>query len=178
VSALAQRYGSALADVAFEHKDAEKIRKDLADFAQVFAESADLRNLLSNPSVSAEAKKSVLGEIAGKMALRQEVRNFVFILVDHNRTALLGEIQQAFDAEMNRRLGIVDAMVTSAHELSAAEKSRLAQSLERVTGKKIQAQYQLNPQLIGGARVQIGSTIYDGTVRERLNRLHSQLESQ
>jgi F-type H+-transporting ATPase subunit delta len=112
------------------------------------------------------------------MGLHQEVRNFLFILIDHGRTALLGEIQGAFDSEMNRRLGIVDAIVTSAHELSAAEKSRLAQSLERVTGKKIQAQYQLNPQLIGGARVQIGSTIYDGTVRERLNRLRSQLESQ
>ncbi|HXT86960.1 MAG TPA: ATP synthase F1 subunit delta [Verrucomicrobiae bacterium] len=178
MSALAQRYGSALADVAFEHRDADKIRKDLADFAQVFTESGDLHNLLSNPSVSAEAKKSVLGEIAGKMGLHQEMRNFLFILIDHGRTALLGEIQGAFDAEMNRRLGIVDAIVTSAHELSSAEKSRLAQSLERVTGKKIQAQYQLNPQLIGGARVQIGSTIYDGTVRERLNRLRSQLESQ
>ncbi len=178
MSALAQRYGAALADVAFEHKGAEKIRKDLSDFAQVFGESADLRNLLSNPSVSAEAKKSVAGEIGAKMSLHQEVRNFLFILIDHGRTGILRDIQQAFDTEMNRRMGIVDAVVTSARELSAGEKTQLMQSLERVTGKKVQAQYQLNPQLIGGARVQIGSTIYDGTVRERLNRLRSQLQSQ
>lgn len=177
MSALAQRYGAALADVAFEHKDAAKIRRDLADFAQVFGESADLRNLFSNPSVSAGSKKSVTGEIAAKMGLHEEVRNFIFVLIDHGRAAILHDIQQAFDAEVNRRMGIVDAVVISAHELSAAEKSRLTASLERVTGKKLQAQYQLNPELLGGAMVRIGSTIYDGSVRERLNRLRAQLES-
>jgi F-type H+-transporting ATPase subunit delta len=178
VSALAQRYAAALADVAFERKETEKIRRDLADFVQVFAESADLRNLLSNPSVNAAAKKLVAGEIAAKMGTHQEVRNFIFVLIDHGRTGIVKEIQQAFETEMNRRLGIVDAVVISAHELSAAEKSRLTQSLERVTGKKVQAQYQLNPQLIGGATARIGSTIYDGSVREQLNRLRAQLESQ
>jgi F-type H+-transporting ATPase subunit delta len=178
VSALAQRYAAALADVAFERKEAEEIREDLGDFVQVFSASADLRNLLSNPSVSADAKKSVAGEIAARMATHREVRNFVFVLIDHGRTGIVKEIQQAFETEMNRRLGIVDAVVISAHELSAAEKSRLTQSLEGVTGKKIQAQYQLNPQLIGGATVRIGSTIYDGSVREQLNRLRAQLESQ
>ncbi|HLW82023.1 MAG TPA: ATP synthase F1 subunit delta [Candidatus Acidoferrales bacterium] len=178
MSALAQRYAAALADVAFERNEAEKIRRDLADFAQVFAESADLRNLLANPSVSADAKKSVAGEIAAKMGTHPEVRNFIFVVIDHGRTGIVKEIQQAFETEMNRRLGIVDAVVISAHELSAAEKSRLTQSLEGVTGKKVQSQYQLNPQLIGGATVRIGSTIYDGSVREQLNRLRAQLESQ
>lgn len=178
MSALAQRYAAALADVAFEHKDAGKTRKDLADFVQVFAASVDLRNLLSNPSVAADAKKSVMAEIAAKMGAHEEVRNFLFILIDQGRTAIAVEIQQAFESEMNRRLGIVEAVITSAHELSANEKSRLAQSLERVTGKKVQAAYELNPHLIGGTTVRIGSTIYDGSVREQLNRLRAQLESQ
>lgn len=178
MSALAQRYAAALADVAFEHKDAGKIRQDLADFVQAFGASADLRTLLANPAVSPAAKKSVAGEIAGKMGMHAEVRNFLFLLIDHGRTAIAGEIQKAFEAETNRRAGIVDAVIASAHELSAQEKSQLTQVLERVTGKKVQAQYELNPQLIGGAAVRIGSTIYDGSVRERLNRLRTQLESQ
>jgi F-type H+-transporting ATPase subunit delta len=178
LSAIAQRYAAALADVAFERKDAEKIRKDLADFAQAFAASADLRTLLSNPVVGAAAKKSVAGKIADKMETHTEVRNFVFLLIDHSRTGIINEIQQSFESEMNRRAGIVDALIVSAHELSVPEKSQLTQALERTTGKKVQAQYQLNPQLIGGATVRIGSTIYDGSVREQLNRLRAELESQ
>ncbi|MGC1107835.1 MAG: ATP synthase F1 subunit delta [Candidatus Acidiferrales bacterium] len=178
MSAIAQRYAAALAHVAFEHKDADTIRKNLSDFVQAFAASADLRNLLANPVVSAAAKKSVAGEIAAKMDTHTEVRNFIFLLIDNGRTSIVDEIQQSFESEMNRRAGIVDALIASAHELSVPEKSRLTQALERVTGKKVQAQYQLNPQLIGGATVRIGSTIYDGSVREQLNRLRAELESQ
>lgn len=177
MSAVAQRYAAALADVAFEHKDADKIREDLSDFVQVFAASSDLRSLLTNPSVSAVAKKSVAGGIAAKMVTHTEVRNFIFLLVDHGRTGMIDEIQQTFESEMNRRAGIVDALVVSAHELSTPEKSQLTQALECATGKKVQSQYQLNPQLIGGTTVRIGSTIYDASVREQLNRLRAELES-
>jgi F-type H+-transporting ATPase subunit delta len=178
LSAIAQRYAAALADVAFEHKDAGKIRQDFADFLQAFAASTDLRNLLSNPSVGADAKKSVARKIADKMGTHTEVCNFVFLLIDHGRTGIVAEIQQTFESEMNRRAGIVDVLIVSAHELSAPEKSQLTQALERVTAKKVQAQYQLNPQLIGGTTARIGSTIYDASVREQLNRLRAELESQ
>jgi F-type H+-transporting ATPase subunit delta len=178
LSAIAQRYAAALADVAFEHKDAEKIRQDLADFVQVFAAAADLRNLLSNPSVSADAKKSVAAKIADKMDTHTEVRNFVFLLIDHGRAPIVDDIQKAFESEMNRRAGIADALIVSAHELAATEKSQLIQALERVTGKKVQAHYELDPKLIGGTTVRIGSTIYDASVRERLNRLRAELELQ
>ena len=178
MSAIAQRYAAALADVAFAHQDADKIRQDFADFLEAFAASADLRNLLSNPSLSAAAKKSVAGKIADKMGTHAELRNFVFLLIDHGRTGIAVEIQQAFESEMNRRAGIVDALIVSARKLSAPEQSQLTQALERVTGKKVQAQYQLNPQLIGGTTVRIGSTIYDASVRDQLNRLRAELESQ
>lgn len=178
MSAIAQRYATALADVAFERKDAVRIRRDVADLAQVFAASDDLRNLLSNPSVSGESKKSVVGEICRRMGTHSEVRNLAFLLIDHRRTKLMAEIQHAFEVKMNRRGGIVDALVTSAHELSSPEKTELTRALERVTGKKVQAQYKLDSHLVGGATVRIGSTIYDSSVRERLGRLRAEMESQ
>lgn len=178
MSAIAQRYAVALADVAFERKDAAPIRQDLGNFVSVFAASSDLRNVLANPSVSAESKKSVAAEIAERMGSHTEIRNLVFLLIDHGRIGIIDEIQEAFEAEMNRRAGIVDALITSAHELSATEKSELAQALERITGKKVQAQYTLDSQLIGGATARIGSTIYDSSVREQLNRLRAEMESQ
>lgn len=178
MSAISQRYAAALADVAFEHKDAAKIRQDMADFSKTLAGSTDLRNVLANPSVSVEAKKSVAAEITGKMGMHSEVRNFIFLLIDHGRTNIVNEIQQSFESETNRRAGIVDALIASAHELSASEKSQLVQALESVTGKKVQAQYELNSDLIGGTTVRIGSMIYNASVREQLDRLRAELESQ
>lgn len=178
MSAIVQRYAVALADVAFERKDAARIRRGLADFAEAFATSSELRNVLANPSVSAESKKSVASEIAERIGSHAEIRNLVFLLIDHGRTGIIDELRDALETEMNRRAGIVDALITSAHELSPTEKSQLAQALERITGKKVQAQYKLDPQLIGGATARIGSTIYDSSVRERLNRLRAEMESQ
>jgi F-type H+-transporting ATPase subunit delta len=96
--------------------------------------------------------------------------------VDHRRTELLPEIQQAFREELNARLGIVEAEVTSARELSAGEKKELTSVLEQRTGKKIEAQFEEDGALLGGAIVRLGSTIYDGSVRDQLNRLREQLE--
>ena len=178
MSAISQRYAAALADVAFEHKDRAKIRQDLSDFAQTLAASSDLRNVLANPSVSVDVKKSVAAKVTEKMEMYTEVRNFVFLLIDYGRTGIVDEIRQSFESEMNRRAGIVDALISSAHELSTSEKSQLIQALERVTGKKVQAQYELNSELIGGTTVRIGSTIYNASVREQLDRLRAELESQ
>lgn len=178
MSAISQRYAAALADVAFEHKDAGKIRQDLSDFGQALTASSDLRYVLANPSVSVDAKKSVAAKVTEKMGTHTEVRNFVFLLIDHGRTGIVDEIHQSFESEMNRRAGIADALIASAHELSAPEKSQLIQALERVTGKKVQAQYELNSELIGGTTVRIGSTIYNASVREQLDRLRAELESQ
>ena len=84
---------------------------------------------------------------------------------------LINEIQEAFGAELNRRLGVQRVSVTSARELDSGEKEGLGAVLERLTGMKIEARYGRDERLIGGAIAQIGSTIYDGSVREQLNRL-------
>ncbi|HVB36837.1 MAG TPA: ATP synthase F1 subunit delta [Candidatus Acidoferrales bacterium] len=178
MSALAQRYAAALADAAFARKEVDAIRRDLGEFVGMLENSPELRNVLTTPAIGPGAKKAVIGELAQKMALDVEVRNFLFVLVDHGRTGILSEIRQAFETESNARMGIVDAAVTSARELSAEEKSQLTKTLEHVTGKKVQMQYQLDASLIGGTTVRIGSTIYDGSVREQLERLGTRLETQ
>jgi F-type H+-transporting ATPase subunit delta len=176
LSAVAQRYAAALADVAAERKNGEAVRRDLAAFVEAFASVPDLRNALESPALSATVKHRVIEEIAAKMKLDVAVRNFIYLLVDHRRLETLAEIQQAFRDELNVRLGIVEAEVTSARELSAAEKKELTAVLERRTGKKVEARFQEDEELLGGAIVRLGSTIYDGSVRDQLNRLREQLE--
>ncbi|HYL68379.1 MAG TPA: ATP synthase F1 subunit delta [Candidatus Limnocylindria bacterium] len=178
MSATAQRYAAALADVAMEHRSAETVKRDLAAFVELFFTSTDLRNALESPAVNREVKVKVITTIAGKMGLNEAVQNFICLVVDHRRTEMLREMVEAFGEELNKRLGIEEAEVTSARELSVAEKKVLTGVLERRTGKKIEARFREDSALLGGAIVRLGSTIYDGSVREQLNRLRERLEAE
>ena len=177
-SAVARRYAAALADVALEQKSADAVRRDLHAFVEVFLSAADLRNTLESPGVGRVAKDKIIEKIASKMGLAHAVRNFACLIVDHRRTEMLRGIQQAFGEELNARLGIAEAEVTSARELSAAEKRELTLALERRTGKKVEAKFQEDRALLGGAVVRLGSTVYDGSVREQLVRLRQRLEAE
>ena len=178
MSAVAERYAAALADVAVERKNSETIKRNLAAFAEAFSSVADLRNALESPALNAEVKRKVIAEVAGKMGLDVAVRNFIYLVVDHRRTEILPEMEEAFLSELNERLGIVEAEVTSAHELNDDEKRQLRTVLEQRTGKKVEARFQIDGALLGGAIVRLGSTIYDGSVRDQLKRLREQLETE
>lgn len=174
--AVARRYAAALADVALERNSAEQVKTDLASFTEAFFESADLRNFLESPSLPPESKRRAIDAIAGRMQLDGAVRNFVYVIVDHRRTEMLREIESAFRDELNERLGIAEADVLSARPLSEDQRRELTAALERRTGKKIEAHFREDRALLGGAVVRVGSTIYDGSVREQLERMRERLE--
>lgn len=176
--AVATRYAAALAEVALEQKDTDRVKRDLDSFVQAFAESTDLRAFIESPGLSHELKHKVIDELAARMDLVPAVRNFAFLLVDHHRTEMLDEIRGAFQTELNARLGIAEAEVTSAREMSQNERGKLTAALERRTGKKIEARFHRDEWLVGGTVVRVGSTIYDGSVREQLMRLREQLETE
>ncbi len=175
MKALAQRYARALVDVAVEQGKAEEARRELAAFAEMARASADLRNLLASPAVPKGKKHAVIDAISARAGMGKAVRNLLFVLVDNRRTGMLPQIVEAFEAQLLERLGVRRAQVTTSQELSAAEKMDLKKALERLTGKRVQADYTLDPSMIGGAVVRIGSTVYDGSVREQLNRLRASL---
>ena len=176
--AVARRYAAALADVAVEQKNADGVRRGLASFVEIFFEASDLRNFLESPGIERALKRRAIEAIAERMDLNTAVRNFVYLIVDHRRTEMLREIETAFRLEMNTRLGIADAEIVSARELNDAEKKELTAALERRTGKKIEATFREDKDLLGGAMARVGSTIYDGSVREKLDRLRAQLEAE
>jgi len=176
--ALAQRYASALADVAIARGIAPQIKKELAAFEGLLGESADLVNFLGSPAVARPSKQAVIEKLVERLGASEPLRNFLFVVMENRRASLLPQIREAFDALLNTRLGVAEAQVTSVEALSAAQKAELTGVLERLTGKRIEARYALDPALLGGARVRIGSTIYDGSVREQLDRLRARLTSE
>lgn len=169
------QYANALADIVLQQGAAEPARKQLGDFAAVYAESAELRNFMASPAVSREAKHGVVEKLVVRLGASRILRNFLFVIVDNQRTHLLPEIAAGFEQVLRQRQGVAEAEVRSAVALNDNQKTALLRNLESVTGKKIRANYSLDPTLLGGAVVRVGDTIYDGSVRNQLNRLRERL---
>jgi F-type H+-transporting ATPase subunit delta len=172
------QYANALADIALAQGAAEPAAKQLNDFGSAYAQSAELRTFLASPAVTVEAKHAVIEKINGRMGASKIIRNFLFVITDHRRTQLIPEILAMFQQVIRQRQGVAEAQISSAVELSAAQKKELAATLTKVTGKKIETKYSLDPALLGGAVVRIGDTIYDGSLRSRLNEMRSRLAAE
>jgi F-type H+-transporting ATPase subunit delta len=178
VRTIAQHYADALAEVAISENSADKVRRELRDFLALLGESAQLGVLLGSPAVSRANKHAVAQALVERMGASRTLRNFLFVVIDQRRMGLLPEIQQAFEAKLDELQGVARADVISARELSERERKQLRTVLERLSGRRVEANYELDPKLIAGAVVRVGSTIYDGSVRMQLERLRVRLESQ
>src|SRR5262249_22004892 len=172
------QYANALADVALEQGAADPVLKQLNDFAGVYTESAELRNLLATPSVTSKEKHAVVEKISARLGASKIVRNFLFLIVDHRRTLMIPELAKVFQTVIRERQGFAEASVTSAVEMSDAQKKNLKQSLEKKTGKKIETKYAIDKGLLGGVVVRIGDTVYDGSLRYRLNEVRAKLAAE
>jgi F-type H+-transporting ATPase subunit delta len=172
------QYANAMADIALAQGAAEPAAKQLEQFGAAYAESPELRTFLASPAVSIEAKHGVLEKIVARLGASKIIRNFLFVLADHRRTHLIPEVITAFHEVIRQRQGVAEAEVSSAIELSAAQKKEMAAILARLTGKKIEAKYAHDPALLGGAVVRIGDTIYDGSLRSRLNEMRARLAAE
>ena len=178
MKSVSRQYATTLADVAMAQGAADTATQELAGFGALYAESAELRNFLSSPAVTREAKHRVIEKLLARVGGSKIVRNFLFVIVDHQRTQLLPEIIAAFQEEIRLRQGIREAQVSSAVELSKAQKAEMEFTLERLTGKRVEAKFSLEPELLGGAVVRLGDTVYDGSLRSRLNDLRARLASE
>jgi len=175
---IAQHYADALADVAVSQNAGREISSELGDFMGLLRESPDLGVLLTSPAVARSSKHAVVEALTKRMKASRTLRNFLFVVINQRRIALLPEIQIALQVQLDQHQGVTRADVTSARELNEAEKSQLRKTLERLSGRRVEAHYRLEPGLIAGAVVRVGSTIYDGSVRTRLERLRTRLVSQ
>lgn len=178
MASFASRYARALADVVFETKlDAKAVQSQLADFAVAWHESRDLREFFLDPSFPVEERVAFLDKLNAKIKMAAQTRNFIAVLIRHDRIAGLDEVLAEFRREINQRLGISEAKVVSARTLDEIERKELEKQIANLTGGTVEAQYEEDSSLLGGAVIQVGSTVYDGSVRGRLDRLREELVS-
>ena len=176
--AVASRYASALVDVVLDPKaqtPPEQIIRELHAFAALLASSDELRNALASPSVPTGRKKAVLTRLADQLGMGRIGRNFLFVLNSHRRMDALPAVVEAFEVLLDERLGFSRANVTASRELDAEQRALLEAQLTKLTGRRMRLKYTTDESLIGGLIARIGSTVYDGSLKGRLQALGRQL---
>ncbi len=180
-SAIASRYARPLVDIVMEPGSpltANDAIAQLKTIEALIASSSDLRHALSTPAVRPAHKRAVAARLIADLSISKLIRNFLFVIIDHRRMPLLSEIREAFEAEIDERLGFVRADVSSAQPLDDKESAAIQTELSRLTGKQIRARFQVDPNLIGGVVARIGSTVYDGSIRGQLDNMRRRLAYQ
>jgi F-type H+-transporting ATPase subunit delta len=178
ISAASSRYAHALLDVVLEPGATVKpaqVAEQLASIEALMESSVDLRHVLDTPAVPGSRKRAVLAKLAEPLGLAPIVRNFLFVITDHRRLAYLSQIREAFEEFVDESMGFVRASVTSPQKLDEKQSQALESELERLTGKRVRAEYAVDAALVGGALARIGSTVYDGSVHGRLQAMRRKL---
>ena len=169
-------YARALAEVVIDRKlDANGVAGDLQSVSAALKDSSELRRVWDSPSVLAPQKLKLLDAIAARTGLSREIRNFVAVLISNRRIHVFDDIAKESMAQINDRLGIADAEIVSSRDLAAEERRKLETEVAKVTGKTLRVSYSIDPKVLGGAMVKVGSTIYDGSIRGQLHRIKEQL---
>lgn len=172
---VANRYAQALADVVATTQGYRKTLRELEDFLALYRESADLREVCESPAVPPAEKLKVLEAILLRLESSTTTLNFIRVLASHYRLPLLEEIVPAFRKIVYDRMEVAQVKISSATGLSEAQRELLRRRFGELTRKQVELDFQLDPTLLGGIVAQIGSTVYDGSIKGALERLHEQL---
>lgn len=172
---IARRYSTALADAVLSGGDAATVKSELSEWGKLFSENADLQSVFGNPSIAHENKVKVLDGLIAKAKPTKTTANFLKVLLQNGRLAEIGEINDRFASVLDERSGLVSAEIISARELPGTERGEFEKNLEKLTGKRVSVKYSVDQNLIGGVVTRIGSTVYDGSVKTKLENLKEQL---
>ncbi len=175
VQTVARRYASALADVVLERGEAAEVQAELATWAGMIQSSPNLLEVLRNPTVALDQKRAVLNKLIERAKPRQTTVNFLKVLLQNQRLTDLGEINRKFAEVLDVRAGMVAAAVTTARAVPESSRQQLHAKLTGMTGKKVRVDFATDPDLLGGIVTQIGSTIYDGSVRNQLQMIKEKM---
>jgi F-type H+-transporting ATPase subunit delta len=168
---IARRYGTALADVATERGEAREVQSELDHWAEMIEANPQLKEVFANPTIVYDHKRKVLEDLISRTRVRETTASFLRVLLTNQRISQLRDIAERFGLLLDERAGMVAATVTTARPISEELKSALHETLTAATGRKVRLNFTTDEKIIGGVVAQIGSTIFDGSVQNHLERL-------
>ncbi|MDX6303865.1 MAG: F-type H+-transporting ATPase subunit delta [Blastocatellia bacterium] len=175
VQTVARRYASALADVVLKNGQAPEVQEELLAWKKMFQTSPALAEVFGNPTIALDQKRAVLNKLIERAKPSSTTANFLKVLLQNQRLNDLAEINQKFAEILDIRAGMVAATVTTARIVPDNAQQRLHAKLLSVTGKKVRIDFTTDSELIGGLVTRIGSTIYDGSVRNHLQQIKEKM---
>jgi F-type H+-transporting ATPase subunit delta len=170
-SGVTGRYASALFELADSAKSFDQVAQDLATFRRMLDESADLRRLIASPVVNRELQVKALMAVLDAAGISGLVRNFIGAVAQNRRARDLPAMALAYLTELARRRGETTATVTTAVALSEAQQQQLAEALRGTLGGKVSLDTRVDPDILGGLVVKVGSRLFDSSIRSKLQRL-------
>jgi F-type H+-transporting ATPase subunit delta len=165
------RYAKALFDLANDEKKLAAVEADLKSLKKMRAESADFRTLLASPAFSAEQKGRAISALADKAKFNATTKKFLGLLAANGRIGQLPSIITSFEALSAEARGSVSAQVTTAVALTAAQAKGVAAALRTALGKDPEIETRVDPSILGGIKVRVGSRLFDASLRSKLDSL-------
>jgi len=166
---MAGRYANALFELALEANAIDQVSAGLATFDAMVAESTDLARLVKSPVFTAEQQASAIGAIVDKAGIGGLAAKFLKLVASNRRLFAVGDMARAYKALVAKHKGEVTAQVTAAEKLNDARLGEIKAALKSVTGKDVQMDVQVDPAIIGGLIVKVGSRMVDSSLRTKLN---------
>jgi len=172
---VARRYATALADVVTARGEAQEVRGELRDWSEMMQSNEQLLEVFRNPTIPYEQKRKVLSTLITRARVRSTTANFLQVLLQNQRLADLIEVNKRFAQILDERSGMVSAEVTTARPVAQSAQDALRAKLTTMTGQNVRLNFTTDEDLIGGIVTRIGSTIYDGSVRNQLEQVRERL---
>jgi F-type H+-transporting ATPase subunit delta len=169
VSGMAGRYATALFELSLESKAVDQVQSDLKAFDALIASSPDLARLVRSPVFSADEQGKAIVAILDKAGIKGIAANLLRVIAANRRLFAVSEIIRGFNALVAKHKGEVTAYVTVADALSDARMGEIRATLRQVTGKDVQIDVSVDPSIIGGLKVKVGSRMVDASLRTKLN---------
>jgi F-type H+-transporting ATPase subunit delta len=169
--AVARRYATALADVLEGRPEAREVQTELLEWQQMISSNPLLQQMLNNPTIGYEQKHAALNELISRTRVRQTTANILQVLLKNHRLSDLAAINEKLALVLDERAGVVSAQVTSARPLDNSSRTLIEQNLRGITGRNVRVDFVVDEKLIGGIVTKIGSTVYDGSIRNQLEEL-------
>ena len=172
---LARRYAKALFEIGVQQNNLERIGAEVKSIAAAMKGSVELASVLSSPAIRRSERRKVVDALVGKIGVQPITKNFVELLLDHERFAALPSIARELGAMIETRAGRVTAEVVSAKPLDPTQLTQITAALEKLSGKKVTVAKREDPELLGGVVAKVGDTVYDGSLRTQLRTLSDEL---
>ncbi len=172
---MATRYARALVDVALERRIHEKIGAELKDIETMLSSQKDIQDVFDNPAFPSDVRKAILRQILQRLGADRILENFLVLLLERNRIKLLPEIAHNFSELVDEQLGIIAVDVKTATDLPVEERELLRKKLGEVAGQEVKLNYSIDKLLIGGVVLQVGSTVFDGSVKGQLDAMRRRI---